>query len=123
MIPLRWNAAVILFVGIARSDASLFAKPGRMIPMGKGSRLSMYCIGRGSPTIILESGFGGTAATWMRLQPVLGELTRTCSYDRAGYGFGQLGSNLPRDLDRSAADLATAEIANRSKLGYWRAYL
>lgn len=61
----------------------------------------MYCVGEGSPTIVLESGFGGgTAATWMQLQPRLGALTRTCSYDRAGYGFSTLGANLPRDLQR-----------------------
>ena len=67
----------------------------------------MYCIGQGAPTIILESGFGGgTATTWMRLQPLLGELTRTCSYDRAGYGFSSLGRNTPRDLNRAVADLA-----------------
>ena len=66
----------------------------------------MYCVGEGSPTIVLESGFGGgTAATWMQLQPRLGALTRTCSYDRAGYGFSTLGANLPRDLNRSVADL------------------
>jgi pimeloyl-ACP methyl ester carboxylesterase len=41
----------------------------------------------------------------MRLQPLLGEVTRTCSYDRAGYGFSRLGSNLPRDLNRAVADL------------------
>ncbi len=100
-------AVLLLCTGIAGADASLFARPGRMIPVGKGSRLSLYCVGTGSPTIVLESGFGGgTAATWMQLQPVLGELTRTCSYDRAGYGFSELGANLPRDLNRAVADLA-----------------
>ena len=89
------------------AETSLFARPGRMISIGEGSQLSMYCIGQGTPTIILESGFGGgTAATWMRLQPLLGELTRTCSYDRAGYGFSSIGRNTPRDLNRAVADLA-----------------
>jgi pimeloyl-ACP methyl ester carboxylesterase len=104
---LRSILLLALTVSIARSDPSLFAKPGKLVSIGKGSHLSMYCIGRGSPTIVLESGFGGgTAATWSRLQPLFGELTRTCSYDRAGYGFSRLGSNLPRDLTQSVADLA-----------------
>lgn len=77
-----------------------------MIDVGRGSKLSMYCVGQGAPTIILESGFGGgTAATWSHLQPLLGSLTRTCSYDRAGYGFSSLGRNMPRDLNRAIADL------------------
>jgi pimeloyl-ACP methyl ester carboxylesterase len=97
---------LVLLGHSAQAENSLFAKPGKMVPVGKESRLSMYCVGDGAPTIILESGFGGgAAATWMRLQPLLGKLTRTCSYDRAGYGFSQLGSNLPRDLNQAVADL------------------
>lgn len=83
-----------------------FAKNGQMVEVGRRSRLSLYCAGSGSPTVLLESGFGGgTAATWMKLQPRLSEVTRTCSYDRAGYGFSELGNNLPRDLNRMVEDL------------------
>jgi pimeloyl-ACP methyl ester carboxylesterase len=89
------------------AEAALFAKPGKMIDVGRGSSLSLYCVGTGSPTIILESGFGGgTVSTWVQLQPLLGAVTRTCSYDRAGYGFSSLGHNLPRDLNGVVADLA-----------------
>jgi pimeloyl-ACP methyl ester carboxylesterase len=92
--------------GSAYAQESIFAKSGRMVPVGKASQLSLYCSGRGAPTIILEAGFGGgTAATWYKLQPELSKLTRTCSYDRAGYGFSTLGSNVPRDLDHAVADL------------------
>jgi hypothetical protein len=60
--------------------ASLFFKPGKMVAVGKGSRLSLYCSGTGAPTVILESGFGGgTATTWNRLQPLLSGITRACS--------------------------------------------
>lgn len=100
--------ALVCLLGVqAWAETSLFAKPGRKVDVGSGSTLSLYCIGKGVPTIVLESGFGGgTAATWMRLQPLLGALTRTCSYDRAGYGFSTLGRNLPRDLNRAVAELA-----------------
>ncbi|MCC6590094.1 MAG: alpha/beta hydrolase [Bryobacterales bacterium] len=95
------------------SESVLFAQPGRMIGIGRGSRLSMYCIGSGSPTVVLESGFGGgTPATWRKLQVRLGEVTRTCSYDRAGYGFSTLGQNLPRDLNHMVTDLT--ELLARS---------
>jgi pimeloyl-ACP methyl ester carboxylesterase len=101
--------AVLIFccVRLAAADP-LFAKPGKMIPVENGSRLSLYCLGKGSPTVVLESGFGGgSAATWSRLQPLLASVTRTCSYDRAGYGFSTLGANVPRDLRRAVRDLAT----------------
>src|SRR5581483_7781060 len=53
-----------------------------------------------------ETGFGGGAyAAWHKLQPRLAKLTRTCSYDRAGYGFSELGSDLPRDLQHDVTDL------------------
>lgn len=53
----------------------------------------MYCVGSGGPTVILETGFGGgTYSAWHELQPRLGKVTRTCSYDRAGYGFSELGN-------------------------------
>lgn len=119
MQSLRSILLLTLAASIARSEPSLFAKPGKVVSVGKGSHLSMYCIGSGSPTIVLESGFGGgTAATWLRLQPLLGELTRTCSYDRAGYGFSRLGSNLPRDLNQAVADLAVLLRRSRERPPY-----
>ncbi len=101
------------------AEDPLFAKAGKMVDVGKGSALSMVCIGTGSPTIVLESGFGGgTAATWSKLQPRLGAITRTCSYDRAGYGFSSLGSNLPRDLNHAVVDLATLLQRSGEKAPY-----
>jgi pimeloyl-ACP methyl ester carboxylesterase len=83
----------------------LFEKPGRLIPVGD-KKLSMYCVGMGGPTVILETGFGGgTYYAWHQLQPVLARTTRTCSYDRAGYGFSTLGSGFPRDVDHFVTDL------------------
>ena len=98
---------------------TLFGKPGEMIPVGKGSRLSLYCVGSGSPTIVLETGFGGgTALTWHKLQPLLGSVTRTCSYDRAGYGFSELGNNLPRDLEHMVEDLGAMLARSGEKPPY-----
>lgn len=62
-----------------------------------GKKLSMYCVGAGWPVVILETGFGGGAYhAWHKLQPLLGRVARTCSYDRAGYGFSELGGDLFR---------------------------
>jgi pimeloyl-ACP methyl ester carboxylesterase len=43
-------------------------------------------VGSGSPTVVLEAGFGGSTANWRDVQPQIGRMTRTCSYDRAGSG-------------------------------------
>ncbi|WP_369699121.1 alpha/beta fold hydrolase [Paenibacillus silviterrae] len=39
------------------------------------------------PTIILESGMGGSALGWALVQPELSKYTRVLSYDRAGFGW------------------------------------
>jgi len=73
----------------------------------------MYCAGGGAPTVILETGFGGEAfRAWHELQPRLSLLTRTCSYDRAGYGFSELGDDLPRDIQHDVTDLHDLLIAS-----------
>ncbi len=51
-----------------------------------GYRLAIRCRGRGSPTIILESGFDSPGTTWSLVQPKVASITRVCSYDRAGVG-------------------------------------
>jgi len=85
---------------------TLYEHPGRMIRLPRGNLLSLYCEGKGEPTIMLETGFGGGAyAAWYRLEPRLAKITRTCSYDRAGYGFSELGNDLPRDLYHDVSDL------------------
>src|SRR5579864_3232870 len=40
-----------------RADARRFPEPGRLVEVG-GFRLKLNCTGIGSPTVVLESGFG-----------------------------------------------------------------
>lgn len=63
---------------------------GELVDIGGGRSLYLRCVGSGSPTVILEAGFGGTTNNWSAVQPQLGRTTRTCAYDRAG-----LGNSLP----------------------------
>jgi len=51
-----------------------------------GRRLHVTCTGAGSPTVIMEAGLGAWSRTWRAVQPVVAEVTRVCSYDRAGLG-------------------------------------
>jgi pimeloyl-ACP methyl ester carboxylesterase len=59
---------------------------GRLVAIGGGRSLYLDCVGSGSPTVVLEAGFGGSTGNWRDVQPQIGRMTRTCSYDRAGLG-------------------------------------
>jgi hypothetical protein len=43
-------------------------------------------VGSGSPTVLLEAGFGAGALSRRDVQPRVGRVTRACAYDRAGSG-------------------------------------
>jgi pimeloyl-ACP methyl ester carboxylesterase len=69
--------------------------------------MNLVCSGRGAPTVLLESGFGAGAFAWGQVQPLVAVKTRACSYDRAGYGFSDVGPS-PRDGAAIARDLDAA---------------
>jgi pimeloyl-ACP methyl ester carboxylesterase len=88
------------------ADARAFTPPGRMVDVG-GHRLHIDCVGTGSPTVIIEAGWGDWSATWSpTVQPGVAASTRVCTYDRAGYGYSEPGP-LPRTADRVARELHT----------------
>ncbi len=95
-------------------DATLdvYAKPAVLVDIGHGRRLNLRCSGKGTPTVLLESGAVADSMTWHKVQPLVARSTRVCAYDRAGYGFSDVGP-LPRDVDAAVADLhALARAAN-----------
>lgn len=85
---------------------------GRSVPLGDGRTLFLRCSGRGSPTVLLEAGYGATSQAWYAVQPAVARTTRVCSYDRAGSGFSDPGPE-PRDGASIARDLDTALKAAR----------
>ncbi len=78
----------------------------RLVDIGNGRKLNLYCNGTGSPTVIFDSGLGVGSGTlsWNHVQPAVARFTRACSYDRAGYGFSDAGP-LPRTSDAVVSDL------------------
>src|SRR5437764_13217017 len=82
-----------------RPDAPLLINGGRLVAIGGGRSLYLKCMGSGSPTIVLEAGFGGNSDNWRDVQPELGRTARTCAYDRAG-----LGNSVAMPGVHSAAD-------------------
>ena len=81
-----------------------YERPGQMVVLPDHRRLNIRCLGHGSPTVILESGFGASSQGWGTTQPRIATQTRTCAYDRAGYGFSDPGP-MPRDGAAIARDL------------------
>jgi pimeloyl-ACP methyl ester carboxylesterase len=99
-------AAGIVYQAVgAAADARSYPPPGRLVSVGD-YRLHLHCQGEDSPTVILETGAGGTSVSWAWVQPLVAQRTRVCAYDRAGRGWSDVGV-APRDLWGTAADLHT----------------
>jgi pimeloyl-ACP methyl ester carboxylesterase len=101
-------AAVVLSVltagGVMAAAPSL---ESRFVKLPDGRRIHMTCSGIGSPTVLLEPGYGADAGAWYKVQPLIARTTRVCSYDRAGLGESSMGP-LPRDGRAIAHDLDAA---------------
>jgi pimeloyl-ACP methyl ester carboxylesterase len=61
---------------------------GRRIDIG-GRRLHIVCMGEGPRTVVLESGAAVGFYEWWLVQSALRDEIRTCSYDRAGFGWSE----------------------------------
>jgi pimeloyl-ACP methyl ester carboxylesterase len=93
-------------VATATSGDEIYARPGHLVT-AQGTRLNFYCTGRGSPTVVFDSGWGDWAPVWTIVQPQVAKWTRACSYDRAGAGFSDPGL-MPRTSVRIADELRRA---------------
>jgi pimeloyl-ACP methyl ester carboxylesterase len=76
---------------------------GRLLDVG-GRKMHIDCTGEGSPTVILDSGLGDSYLSWRKVQPQIAKFTRVCSYDRAGLGYSDPGSE-PRTSKVIAEEL------------------
>jgi hypothetical protein len=45
-------------------------------------------VGAGSPAVIFDSGLNDSTIAWALVQLAISKTNATCSYDRAGMGFG-----------------------------------
>jgi pimeloyl-ACP methyl ester carboxylesterase len=92
-------AVILVFLGLAGAtyqgaatalERRQFPHPGQLVDVG-GHQLHIYCTGRGSPTVVLEAPATGMSTAWGWVQPEIAEVTRVCSYDRAGLGWSEAG--------------------------------
>jgi pimeloyl-ACP methyl ester carboxylesterase len=81
-----------------------FPGPGEMVDVGD-HRLHMNCVGQGSPTVVLDGGWGYTSVEWSGwVQPEVAKHTRVCAYDRAGMGWSEPEPG-PPDFTQTADEL------------------
>lgn len=87
------------------ADKRNYPPPGQLIDVG-GYRLHLYCMGEGSPTVILDAAFPAQVSNWVWVQSALSSHTQVCAYDRAGHGWSDPGPE-PRDAIQHARELHT----------------
>jgi pimeloyl-ACP methyl ester carboxylesterase len=68
-------------------------------------RIEATVLGSGTPPVVIEPGFGGTAASWRAVAEAVAEDTTVVIYDRAPYGASSRAQDArtPRDI---AGDLS-----------------
>ena len=86
-------------------DSPPYIARGRTVDVD-GRAVYLDCRGSGSPTVILEAGFGAGAGSWAWLLDDTAEVTRVCAWDRPGLGRSE-ARGLHTGLE-TAADLRAA---------------
>lgn len=88
-----------------RSDRKRYPMPGQAIDVG-GHRLHVHAVGDAGPTVVIDSGIGGSSIEWSSIQQEVGKFARVVTYDRAGYAYSEEGPG-PRSSDRAVEELRT----------------
>lgn len=99
---------VIYQTAATEADRKNFPAPGNLIDVG-GFKMHIFCVGEGSPTVILETLSGGTSSYWGWVQPEVQTGTRVCIYDRAGRAWSEPDPE-PQSLARTVRNLHTLLI-------------
>ena len=99
---------VMLFVTMTLCASTATAgvahdNPGKLIDVG-GYRIHIACEGYGTPTVLVDVGLGGNSLEWRYVVDQVRQFTRVCSYDRAGYGYSDMGPR-PRTSSRISNEL------------------
>ena len=87
MLCLSWTALSIAanpVVQVAFASSEIQQK--NLIDIG-GRRLNLFCVGRGSPTVVFLQGAGGNILNWRKVREPISAITRACFYDRTGFGY------------------------------------
>ena len=92
---------------------TVYAKPQQLVELRDGRKIHLFCLGKGTPTVILTAGLGDWAVVWGNVQAPIARETRVCAWDRAGFGFSD-PSSAPQDVSHTTIDLE--EALKRAKI-------
>ena len=86
-------AGVVYQFVATKIDEYRYPAPGEMVDVG-GYSLHLYCTGEGgaAPTVVMDSGLGGSVLDWQLVQPEVAGFARVCTYDRGGAGWSEPGA-------------------------------
>ena len=102
LLALAVAGAIYQAIATERAERA-YPPPGEMFDVG-GYRLHINCVGRGSPTVLLDRGLGEWSAQWILVKQGVSDTTRVCAYDRAGMGWSEMGPE-PRDARQITGEL------------------
>jgi pimeloyl-ACP methyl ester carboxylesterase len=86
--------------------AAQYVHPHELIDVGGGRKMNLFCMGKGSHTVIFDAGGADWSVIWALVQPGGAAHARACSYDRAGMGYSD-PSDEPRSPIHIVEDLHT----------------
>src|ERR671916_2801122 len=100
-------AGVVYQFVATKVDEYRYPAPGEMVDVG-GYSLHVYCTGEGggAPTVVMDSGAGGSVLDWQLVQPEVVGFARVCTYDRGGAGWSEPGTQ-PRTSQQFVEELHT----------------
>lgn len=75
-----------------------------------GSFMHIQCVGKGAPTVVLESGLGSDMNSWNGVFENISNFTQVCRYDRRGYGRSEANPN-DSTIENQISDLSQLLIA------------
>jgi pimeloyl-ACP methyl ester carboxylesterase len=94
----------VIYQALATSrDRRRFLLPGKVFQIN-GKKWHYQIMGEGRPTVIVDSGTGGTHLDWQLVQPEVAKFTKILTYDRAGYGWSDASSE-PRTAEQVVGEL------------------
>ena len=86
------------------SDLHKYPPQGELVDVG-GFRLHLSCLGKGSPTVVMDAGGGAPSITWGLVPSQIAKFTRVCTYDRAGFGWSDPNLKCDRTSQQSVDEL------------------
>ncbi|MGO8758908.1 MAG: alpha/beta fold hydrolase [Terracidiphilus sp.] len=103
VVVLLTGGVVYQLLGSLR-DRRIHTAEGRSVTIDNRSRLYLFEMGLGEPTVLFEAGIGATHLNWRSVQEATAQFTATVSYDRGGLGWSSR-CRTPRTPGNIAAEL------------------